>query len=83
MEEEKKTNIPIWSYLKIVLGVIMLLAELITGYFSLISPYASIVDSSLFFVYALFTYGYLNMVLSEIQDMKNAPWYLEEIELYI
>lgn len=81
MEEEPKKRSSIWLKFKVLLAIVMLLAELSTGYFSFVSPHVSIIESLIFFVYALFTYGYLNLVLSEIRDMKNAPWYLEEIEL--
>ena len=77
--EVERVKAGLWLKFKVLLAVIMLLAELSTGYFSFVSPYVSIVESLIFFVYALFTYGYLNLVLSEIRDVKNLPWYIEEI----
>ncbi len=80
MEEEKKQKIPLWTKLKLVLAVVMLFTELLAGYFSLVSSYTILTDSIIFFIYALFTYGYLNIFLSEIRDLRNVPWYLEEVE---
>ena len=81
MEEEPKKRSSIWLKLKVLLAVVMLFAELSTGYFSLVSPFVSIVDSMVFFVYAAFTYGYLNLLLSELREIKNVPWYLDKIGL--
>ncbi len=79
--EAKRVGMGLWLKFKVLLALVMLLAELSAGYFSFISPYVSIVESLIFLVYALFTYGYLNLILSEIRDVKNAPWYLKEIEI--
>lgn len=79
--ETKPVKIGLWLKFKVLLALVMLFAELSAGYASLVSAHVSIVESLIFFVYALFTYGYLNLILSEIRDIKNAPWYLREIEL--
>ena len=81
MTEEPIKRSSIWLKVKVILAVIMLLAELSTGYFSLVSPIVSIVDSIIFFVYASFTYGYLNLVLSELREINKVPWYMDKIGL--